>query len=130
MRATNTASLKEVVRHQKGGKSVRNIKKFEGYVNTVSHLHQRGFEFFQEEYVNSSLMSKDHRRILEDSRYRDEILSELGVHSARNKPPSKPSELAADTLSDLSVDDSRNLSSSDEEPPMELLRQIEEENMQ
>jgi len=80
--------------------------------------------------VNSSLMSKDHRRILEDSRYRDEILSELGVHSARNKPPSKPSELAADTLSDLSVDDSRNLSSSDEEPPMELLRQIEEENMQ
>lgn len=106
---------------------MRNIKRFEGYVNTVSHLHQRGFDFFEKEYVDRSLMSKEHRRILEDDGYRDNIMCELGVHPKHSKPGQQTT--AFESALDQSVDESKDTSSSDEEPPAQMLLSIEEENL-
>ena len=61
VRSVHPSILKNVVRNKNKSEKINKLKEFGGYMTTLMHLKQRGFEFFLRNYTDIKTLSDDHK---------------------------------------------------------------------
>jgi len=61
-RSIHPSKLKAVVRNTNSAEKIHNIHQFGGYMNTIMHLKQRGFEMFEKYYTSPNSLSREYKK--------------------------------------------------------------------